>query len=200
MVLFTQHQRPKGMTLGNHELPRLTSSSDRASTAVGPPGPLLPRPHPPTDDLHARWAWLLDAAQRRLDDLAVVVPNPFDLQVFTATVADRLDVRIRLVPVRMSGFDGSACMGAHFREGRTHYCTFVTGMSAMHALHNGCHEVSHVVWGHKGTLGGPVDRDREDEAEAMATVLLRRCEPARPTARSSARERAAAQRFTRAWR
>ncbi len=161
-----------------------------------PADPFVPHPRLPVDDPHADWSRLLAAARRRLAELALPVPDPFDLRQFTAAAAERLGIRIRLVPVEMSSFDGGACHGMACLEGRTHYVFFVAGMSRVHSLHIAVHEVGHLLWRHRRVRG---DGLAEAEADAMATVVLSRCESPRRKGGSPSHLRAAAERLARAW-
>lgn len=146
-------------------------------------------------DPHDDWPCLLDAARRRLAELALPVPDPFDLDVFAADVADRLGLRIRLQPVQMSSFDGMACLGSTHLEGRTHYVFYVTGTSRVHSLHIAVHEFGHLLWGHRGVQGAGL---AEAQADAMATVVLSRCESPQAQCASPTHLRAAVERLTRA--
>lgn len=146
-------------------------------------------------DPHDDWPRLLDAARRRLAELALPVPDPFDLDVFAADVANRLGLHIRTQPVEMSSFDGTACLGSTYLVGRTHYVFYVTGMSRVHSLHNAVHEFGHLLGGHRGVQGAG---SAEAEADAMATVVLSRCEPPQAQCASPTHLRAAVERLTRA--
>lgn len=175
--------------MGNFELLIPARSQD-------PADPIVPWPRQSVDGAHTSWARVLAAARRRLGELALPVPHAFDLHLFTAAASQRLSIRIQLVPVQMSSFDGMACQGMTLHVGRTHYVYYVAGMSRVHSLHNATHELGHLLWGHRGVRGsGPA----EAEADAMATVVLSRCEPPGRMWIAPSHLQAAAERLARAW-
>jgi hypothetical protein len=154
--------------------------------------PAQPALAPYADD----WVARLDAARARLKQLHIKIPAPFDLFEFSDRVATRLNIRIKLVPVQMSAVGSDSCFGATMLEGTTHYVFWVVGMSHIHSLHNAVHEHGHIILGHAGVRG----RCRaEAEADALAAVVLSRCEPPRRRPSPPAHLRRATARLTSAW-
>lgn len=142
------------------------------------------------------WDTTLATARRRLIELGITVPEPFDLAAFSETVADCLGIRIKLVPTEMSALGGKSCFGATVVVRETHYVFYVVGMSLMHGLHNGVHELGHIIFDHSGVHGRT---GAEAEADAVATVVLSSCEPPRRSRIPPAHLRQATARLGRAW-
>lgn len=168
-----------------------------AVTLIVPPAP--PQPPPAAADTASPdgsldWIKVLDATQQRLDELGVVIPDPFNLAQFAAGVSARLGIRIRMVAV--SGNGAAGCFGATWRQGSTQFAYYEQGMSVIHGWHNGLHELGHIILDHPSCDGfGP----REAEADAVAALVLSRYHPSRPTPCPPAHLRTAAERLTRAW-
>jgi hypothetical protein len=130
------------------------------------------------------WRDLLQRSQRRLDELRIVVPDPFDLDEFVGEV-ERVHGRplelgtFRLLPGHECGYV------IHFPQ-RTHdRVTFLRGIGDFSTNNNAVHELAHLIWGHSGRQVGVsaesinVSEVRtpqllEDEADALAAVILGR--------------------------
>lgn len=144
--------------------------------------------HPPGRS-DPRWARLLDRCARVLDAQRIAVPEPFDLNEFTAGLAQRRGRPIRLTRIRLPAAEATVC-GLCFGHGRTDCVYYTETLSSLHRSHNAVHELSHLVLGHESVaprtgdgLDTPVEwwfagveatysAQSEEEADAMAAVVL----------------------------
>lgn len=127
----------------------------------------------------------------RIHDLPI--PIPFDVQIFTATVADRRGRPIVLQPMALRGEP----FGAWIEEPSVDVVFYEQRTTPLHQQHIILHELGHILCGHRGidadeltpspslgtgrsserlraSRGGRYTAAEEREAEMIATLILTR--------------------------
>jgi hypothetical protein len=132
--------------------------------------------------------------ERRLRDIPI--PEPFDLDMFCAGVAEWRGRPLQRHPV--PGLSGSAPCGVWIGTDRADHVFYDPGTSPLHAEHIVLHELAHILSGHGGVdgalgrllpdldpaaarrvLGRVSYTDRQErEAEMMASLIRGRSAPA----------------------
>lgn len=138
------------------------------------------------------WLDLLDRSARRLDDLGVTAPVPFDLEQLSGQLMQLRGRQIVLTPISVRPDSATVCGYCLTLADRDH--VFYTRVrSPLHSAHNAVHELAHLALGH-GSVGPLTGQDPaqcsdqatgwlglastgysercEDEADAAAAVLL----------------------------
>jgi hypothetical protein len=148
------------------------------------------------------WLDLVDRGARRLDELGLTAPVPFDLDRFAHQLAQVRGRPILLTPISVRARSATVCGYCLTLADRDHVF-YARSRSPLHSTHNAVHELAHLVHGHGSVapLGGPdtgahgpeqdgwlglatvgYSEQCEDEADATAAVLLGRWQ--RPAPRS----------------
>jgi hypothetical protein len=140
--------------------------------------------------------------ETRLADLRI--PNPFDLTVFCADLAQRRGRPIALLPMPLAG---AGLSGLWLRADRTDYVVYEQATTRLHQTHIALHEIGHLLCEHQSVVPLTQDHlrdlfpsldprmvhtalgragysnDEENEAEMIASLILERTRVKAPPAK-----------------
>lgn len=138
------------------------------------------------------WNGLLARSRRALDELGLVVPEPFDLDAFVAEVERVRGRRLLLRKFRITPDRTTHCGYVVLLPRRDYdVVCYLDALSARSTVHNAVHELAHLLLGHSGVRVGvsaaagaalATAGPEESEADALAAVVLGHWD-ARPPAR-----------------
>jgi hypothetical protein len=119
-------------------------------------------------------------AEARLRFAGIEVPRRFELDGFVNTLEQLRGRRLQLNAVSLPVDEATFC-GCCIPGENADHVYYPAGRSPVHRLHNVLHELSHLIWDHLPVVPpisamaagiSAYDPDTEDQAEAMAGVIL----------------------------
>ncbi|GAA4554876.1 hypothetical protein GCM10023175_53970 [Pseudonocardia xishanensis] len=118
------------------------------------------------------WSEALQHCVKVLTEKDLLTSGPFDLDTFIARLERHEGRRIHMTPIQQPAGARSSICGLSVLRPDKYAVYYIDSHSSLHQSHNKLHELAHQILGHNrpGNAGGT--DAQEQEADAMAAVLL----------------------------